>query len=197
MLQARRHRFLRTPQSSQSSNLDPGHRGPSGPAPAPPRRLLDDRDLNAREEKGESMPVATRRPGDVSPLSLVPQATGRTAAPGTICVCPWRGGGASGVWRGRGSAPSAAGGRAGGGRRTEALSGRGLGWAGSAPPWGAPPWLPAPCFFSHCPGGPWTAWLCPVYKRSLASTLEERGFCLRQSGPHGHLGWYPSIGGTQ
>lgn len=52
---------------------------------------------------GESALVAMQRPGDVRRLSLVSTATGRAAGPGTICVCPQRGCGASRVWRSRGN----------------------------------------------------------------------------------------------
>lgn len=55
--------------------------------------------LGREEQEGESVQVATQRSGDVRRLSLVPKVTGRAAGPGTICVCPQRGCGASGVWR--------------------------------------------------------------------------------------------------
>ena len=56
------------------------------------------------ELRGESLPVAAQRPSDVRRLSLVPKVTGWAAGPGTICVCPPRVCGASGVWRSCGNA---------------------------------------------------------------------------------------------
>lgn len=51
------------------------------------------------ELQRESLPVAAQRPSDVRRLSLVPKVTDQAAGPGTICVCPQRVCGASGVWR--------------------------------------------------------------------------------------------------
>lgn len=91
-------------------------RGPAGegrrgqPPPRPAVSLATEASAPGRgPPEGESTPVATQRPGDVRRLSLVPKVTGRAAGPGTICVCPQRGCGASGVWRSGGNAPLAGG----------------------------------------------------------------------------------------
>lgn len=73
-------------------------RGHHRPAPPSPWRRRPQRWWGG-EQEGESVLVATQRSGDVRRLSLVPKVTGRAAGPGTICVCPQRGCGASRVWR--------------------------------------------------------------------------------------------------
>lgn len=77
------------------SGLEGGHHRPAPPSPwrRRPQRWW------GGEQEGESVLVATQRSGDVRRLSLVPKVTGRAAGPGTICVCPQRGCGASRVWR--------------------------------------------------------------------------------------------------
>lgn len=80
-----------------------GRRGRAGASSALPSPAVSSATATSPrrrgELEGESLPVATQRPGDVRRLSLVPKVTGRAAGPGTICVCPQRVCGASGVWR--------------------------------------------------------------------------------------------------
>lgn len=123
-----------------SSGRDRG-RGPEGegrrgqPPPRPAVSLATETSVPGRgPREGESTPVATQRPGDVRRLSLVPKVTGRAAGPGTICVCPQRGCGASGVWRSGGNALLARGQAGDGTQRPFQLSEAGdPGGAASAP----------------------------------------------------------------
>lgn len=92
--------------SGAGPRAGPGGRGAVGTATAPPRRVPGDRDLRAGAgaARGGVHAGCYATAGDVRRLSLVPKVTGRAAGPGTICVCPQRGCGASGVWRSGGNA---------------------------------------------------------------------------------------------
>lgn len=119
------------------------------------------------ELQGESLPVATQRPSDVRRLSLVPKVTGWAAGPGTICVCPPRVCGASGVWRSCGNALLARG-QAGDGtqRPFSALGDPRPRRGGVCAQSRTPPLCSLSPRFSPHSGGPGTARLYPIYKCS-------------------------------
>lgn len=64
--------------------------GPDGGVTAPAASVATTTSAPGLGE-GESVPVATQRPGDVRRLSLVSKVTGPAAGLGTICVRPQRG----------------------------------------------------------------------------------------------------------